>query len=558
MSSLARILSRPTAKPYRTGDLESSEKPFVNDKGQVDFSPDDVENPHNWSTARRWYVTFASVLLVVNATFASSSPSGCFPSIAEDFGVSEEVAGLTITLFLLGYCAGPLVFAPLSEFYGRRWVFYSTFIAYIAFNFLCAFAPNFGSLLVGRFLTGTFVSAPLSNAPGVLADLWGPVERGNAMAAFSCMVWVGPALGPVVAGFLQLTKDWRWSFYVLLWLGGVTAIIMFTIPETFGPAILRNRARRIRRAKIPGYEEIKAPVEDSDRTLFDSYKIALTRPWIILFDPISFLVAVYMSIVYTLLYMLFSIYPIVFQERRGWNAGVGELPLLGTAIGALIGAGVVVVNSKYKARKVAEGQELTPEDRLPLAMIGGVGFAVTMFWFAWTAEFNSIHWIVPTLAGVFLATSLMLIFVGFLNYLVDAYLMYAASAIAANTVARSACGAAAPLFTTYMFDALGIGGGGSLIGGVATLLAVIPFAFFKFGARIRRRSRFAPTNDSSDSETEQDEAEVSRSTSRVSSAPSSPDTIVESGSEKPEKRRQNADDAQNAVGGPRNESPRFE
>lgn len=179
---------------------------------------------------------------------------------------------------------------------------------------------------------------------------------------------------------------------------------MFTIPETFGPAILRNRARRIRRAKIPGYEEIKAPVEDSDRTLFDSYKIALTRPWIILFDPISFLVAVYMSIVYTLLYMLFSIYPIVFQERRGWNAGVGELPLLGTgklsfrsflftqlrriAIGALIGAGVVVVNSKYKARKVAEGQELTPEDRLPLAMIGGVGFAVTMFWFAWTAEFK--------------------------------------------------------------------------------------------------------------------------------------------------------------------------
>lgn len=110
-------------------------------------------------------------------------------SISEDFGVSEEAAGLTITLFLLGYCAGPLLFAPLSEFYGRRWIFYITFLLYIAFNFLCAFAPNFGSLLVGRFLTGTFVSAPLSNGPGLLADLWDPVERGNAMAAFSCMVW---------------------------------------------------------------------------------------------------------------------------------------------------------------------------------------------------------------------------------------------------------------------------------------------------------------------------------------------------------------------------------
>ncbi|KAK6065412.1 major facilitator superfamily transporter [Seiridium cupressi] len=555
MPGLARILSRPTAKPYRTGDLESNEKPYLNDHNQVDFSPDDIENPHNWSTARRWYVTFASVMLVVNATFASSSPSGCLPSIAEEFQVSEEVAGLTITLFLLGYCAGPLVFAPISEYYGRRWVFYITFIAYLAFNFLCAFAPNFGSLLVGRFLTGTFVSAPLSNAPGVLADLWGPVERGNAMAVFSMMVWVGPALGPVVAGFLQLTKDWRWSFYVLLWLGGATAILMFTIPETFGPAILMNRAKRIRKAKISGYEDVKAPVEDSGRSLATIYKIALTRPWIILFDPISFLVAIYMSIVYTLLYMLFSIYPIVFQQRRGWNAGVGELPLIGTAVGSFFGAAIVVIDSRHKARKVAKGQELTPEDRLPLAMIGGVGFAVTMFWFAWTAEFNSIHWIVPTIAGVFLATSLMLIFVGFLNYLVDAYLLYAASAIAANTVARSACGAAAPLFTTYMFDALGVGGGGSLIGGVATLLAFIPFVFYRYGEGIRRRSKFAPTKEAHNANREERQHPVRLdSASCSSSVASSPDTAVEEGQQTGEKSRESIDDVQNALGEPRDKN----
>lgn len=238
MSSLARILSRPTAKPYRTGDLESSEKPHVNEQGQIDFSPDDIENPHNWSASRRWYVTFASVMLVVNATFASSSPSGCFPVSSLPFSI-HFVERVLICFFIteyrrgvwglrggcgthhhfvssrllrraFGFCAlirGKCLVSKMLrsdhrhefQFYGRRWVFYSTFIAYVAFNFLCAFAPNFGSLLVGRFLTGTFVSAPLSNAPGVLADLWGPVERGNAMAAFSCMVWVGPALGPVVS-----------------------------------------------------------------------------------------------------------------------------------------------------------------------------------------------------------------------------------------------------------------------------------------------------------------------------------------------------------------------
>jgi MFS transporter, DHA1 family, multidrug resistance protein len=65
--------------------------------------------------------------------------------------------------------------------------------------------------------------------------------------------------------------------------------------------------------------------------------------------------------------------------------------------------------------------------------------------------------------------------------------------MAANTVARSACGAAAPLFTEYMFNALGVGGGGSLIAGVACLLAPIPFVFYKYGEPIRKRSKFAPT-----------------------------------------------------------------
>lgn len=149
-------------------------------------------------------------------------------------------------------------------------------------------------------------------------------------------------------------------------------------PETFGPMILKTKARRIRAAQIPGYEHVKAPVEDTDRTLLGIYKVALTRPWIILFDTISLLCAIYMSIVYTLLYMLFSIYPIVFQQRRGWNAGVGELPLIGTVVGSLLGAVVVVVDSRKKAKRVARGEKLEPEDRLPIAMIGGIGFAVTM------------------------------------------------------------------------------------------------------------------------------------------------------------------------------------
>jgi DHA1 family multidrug resistance protein-like MFS transporter len=145
-------------------------------------------------------------------------------------------------------------------------------------------------------------------------------------------------------------------------------------------------------------------------------------------------------------------------------------------------------------------------------MIGGIMFPITMFWFAWTGNFNSIHWIVPTIAGVFLSTSILLIFVAYLNYLTDTYLMYAASALAANTVARSAAGAAAPLFTQYMFDALGVGGGGSLIAGVACLLAPIPFIFYKYGGPIREKSKFAPTAPKDDERRQEVFAEQSSDT----------------------------------------------
>jgi MFS transporter, DHA1 family, multidrug resistance protein len=104
----------------------------------------------------------------------------------------------------------------------------------------------------------------------------------------------------------------------------------------------------------------------------------------------------------------------------------------------------------------------------------------------------------------------LLIFVGFLNYITDSYLMYAASALAANTVARSAAGAAAPLFTDYMFKALGVGGGGSLIGGVAVLLAPIPFIFYHYGRPIRERSKFAPTKPKQPDQKQDEEASPER------------------------------------------------
>jgi hypothetical protein len=126
-------------------------------------------------------------------------------------------------------------------------------------------------------------------------------------------------------------------------------------------------------------------------------------------------------------------------------------------------------------------------------MTGSPDSSVGIFWFGWTGFTDDIHWIVPTLSGIFTGFGLMSIFLQALNYLVDAYLMFAASAIAGNTFLRSLCGAGFPLFARQMFDGMGIQYASTLLGCVAVVLAPIPFIFYRYGAKIRQRSKYAPT-----------------------------------------------------------------
>ena len=133
-----------------------------------------------------------------------------------------------------------------------------------------------------------------------------------------------------------------------------------------------------------------------------------------------------------------------------------------------------------------------PEVRLPQVMVGGVCFAVGLFWFGWTGNSSDIHWIVPTLAGVLIGFGNTSVFLPLLNYLIDTYLMLAASAISANAMMRSAFAAGFPMFATYMYNGLGIGKATTVLGCVAAALIPVPVLFYFYGERLRARSRYAP------------------------------------------------------------------
>ena len=101
---------------------------------------------------------------------------------------------------------------------------------------------------------------------------------------------------------------------------------------------------------------------------------------------------------------------------------------------------IVCDNPRYVRKLEANNNIPVPEWRLPISMVGGVLFAGGLFWFGWTGYTGQIHWIVPVLSGLLTGFGIFSIFLSLLNYIVDAYLMFAASAIAANTFMRSIFG----------------------------------------------------------------------------------------------------------------------
>jgi hypothetical protein len=97
---------------------------------------------------------------------------------------------------------------------------------------------------------------------------------------------------------------------------------------------------------------------------------------------------------------------------------------------------------------------------------------------------------IPTAAGVLFGMGYLCLFMALLNYLVDAYEVFAASAMAAASLSRSSFGAVLPFATRPMYRTLGVAWATSLLGFLAVALCVVPFAFLKWGGRMRERSKF--------------------------------------------------------------------
>lgn len=456
--------------------------------------PDDPLHPHNWPLKKKFIQCIMIGFNTATITWGSSIFSTAILEVASEFHVGRVVATLGVSLYVLGFATGPVIWAPLSELYGRRLVLILSCFGFTLFQFACASAQDLQTIMLSRAFGGMIGAAPLVVVPAAFADLFDGSSRGKAITIFSMTVFAMPLLAPVVGSFIVYSYlKWRWTEYITGIMGsfGLILIVLF-FEETHHPIILVNKAKEIK--KRTGNWLIHASHDEFELSVKDIVEKNLTRPLVMLVkEPIILLISIYNSFIYGILYLLLSAYPIVFGEGYGMKGGVAELPYLALILGMFFGSMYCYYAEGFylKALKENNGKPV-PEARLYPLFAGSILFPVGLFWFTWTGNYpDKVHWMAPTAAGVFIGFGLITIFNSSINYIIDSYLIFAASALAGNTFLRSAAACAFPLFGVQMFHNMGTNWAGLLLACVGFVLIPVPFLFYKYGKQIRTRSKYA-------------------------------------------------------------------
>ncbi|KAK3347947.1 major facilitator superfamily domain-containing protein [Neurospora tetraspora] len=457
------------------------------------WTENDPENPFNWP---RW-VKILNVGLISAQTFIAPLASSIFapgvPSVMKEFhNSSPELASFVVSVYILGFAAGPLVIAPLSEIYGRLIVYHGCNVCFIAFLIACAEAPSFNALIAFRFLSGIFGSCAVTNGGGTISDMITQEKRATAMALMTMGVLLGPIIAPIIGGVISSDSDlgWRWVFWIVTILAGVVALCMLVFGrESYAPVLLQRRVDRLR--KETGNEMLRSKL-DIGLSPKDYFKRSIVRPLkMLVFSPICIIYAIYIAIVYGYLYLMFTTISRVFTNPETYNFGtkIVGLVFIGLGVGSLMGLVFfsVASNRIVKAKVGPDGKgTCTPEDRLKVLPVGAIFLPAGFFIYGWTAQYH-VHWIVPVMSHALIGFGNIIIFMAITMALIDTFTIYAASALAANTVARSVFGAVLPIFGLRMYDTLGLGWGNSLLAFIAVALIPVPFLLIRYGALLRTR-----------------------------------------------------------------------
>ncbi|EGW30874.1 multidrug resistance protein 7 [Spathaspora passalidarum NRRL Y-27907] len=460
---------------------------------------DDPDNPNNWSFSKKAFVIFQVSFLTTSVYMASAVYTPGIEQIMEEFQIGEVVATLPLTLFVLGYAIGPLIFSPLSEnaAFGRNAIYIYTLAIFVILQIPTALVHNIAGLCILRFITGVFASPCLATGAATVADIVPIPYIPVGLAAWSVGAVCGPSFGPFFGSILTVKGGWRWTFWFICIVAGFSLVFLsFTFPETYAKTLLYRRAIRLR--GVTGNQRITSEGELENRNK-TARQIAIETLWrpieVFIMEPVILMINLYIALVYSTWYLFFEVYPIYFQGVRGFTIVELGCTYLATIIGVVITASIYIPTVRQVfTKRIFSGKGVQPEVFMPIAIVGAICMPVGLFIFGWSATTHT-HWIGPLIGGAIFSAGGFLIFQTMFNFIAGSFI-YVGSIFASNNLFRSLSAGCFPLFGRPLYNNLAtkefpVAWGSSLLAFITVAMIAIPVLFYLNGPKLRARSKYA-------------------------------------------------------------------
>ncbi|OCF57017.1 hypothetical protein L486_05874 [Kwoniella mangroviensis CBS 10435] len=458
----------------------------------VDFPPGSQENPFFFSKRRKLGIMAVALFFANITAFETSSYSIGIPSMKRDLGATDLQAAAGISLYGWGFAIGPLAIAPLTEEFGRYWMYIISILTYTLCHLSHGVGKNIGSVLIGRFLLGITGCVGATVVSGSVSDLYPPHKRGIPMALFTLSVVLGPGMGAAVMCWAEANSrlEWRWIIWIqMIILGVYWPITLLILRETRAPVLLRRKAKNLRDERgMQDGGRYTARSEVDKEPFWTAMRKSLSRPILfVTMEPVVTFFAIWAALVWGVFFIQIAGLPYVFKTIYGFGTTAAGSTYWAIVIGTVIGYFLNYFQDALYKRNVGR---IGVEARLYAPCAAGIVFAIGCIIFGLTSVPN-VHWIAPCIGIAIILAAAFTIYQTCFIYLSECYGSHASSAVAGMSFLRVLVGSSFAMFTNQLFDTMTPRWGLFMIGCIALLLAPIPFiALFK-GPWIRERSPYS-------------------------------------------------------------------
>jgi EmrB/QacA subfamily drug resistance transporter len=189
--------------------------------------------PSNQGTSMIWIIVATVCIGSFMGQLDASITQLVLPALEREFTVSIGQVSWVAVMFLLVVSAMLPIFGRLADMYGRKKLYVTGFLVFIAGSTLCGFAPGIAWLIAARALQAVGAAMLSANSVAIIVSIAGDKLRGRALGIQTAVQAVGLCAGPTVGGWIVDALDWRWVFWVNVPFGVVgTVIAWFIVPET--------------------------------------------------------------------------------------------------------------------------------------------------------------------------------------------------------------------------------------------------------------------------------------------------------------------------------------